>query len=84
MTKTVERAIAWFTASLLLVSALAGLAMANILVSLKYETAAPGECISQVTGYNLCWHLGLSQAVCISSLVSFLLITWIAWLRRAK
>ena len=54
MTKPVEAAIAWFVAGLLVTSAVSGLAIANILVSLKYETTTPEECISQITRYELC------------------------------
>ena len=84
MTKRVENAIAWFVASLLLVSAVAGLAIANILVSLKYETNNPGECISQITHQDLCWQLKLTQGICAGSLAIALSITLIAWLRRNK
>jgi hypothetical protein len=84
MNKKLEITIAWLVAILLMMSALAGLAIVNILVSLKYETTDSNRCISQITGYDLCWHLGLSQAICIGSLASVFLITFIAWLRPTR
>jgi hypothetical protein len=82
--KLTEHAIAWLVASLLLLGVLAGLAVVNILVSLQYETVTPNDCISQITGYDLCWHLRLSQVLFSGSLLIALLVTLSAWLRRAR
>ncbi len=84
MPKVLEVAIAWLVAGLIVLSAVSGFGIVNTLVSLQYETDSPGECISQVTGYNLCKQLQLSQRLCVGSLLIAFLITLGAWLRRNK
>jgi hypothetical protein len=84
MAKMVEKFIAWFVAGLLVISTLAGLAVINVLVSLKYETMASKSCVSQITGCNLCWQLRLSQSICVGSLLIAFLTTLAAWLQRDK
>ena len=84
MPKVVEAAIVWLVAGLIMLSAVSGFGIVNTLVSLQYETDSPGECISQVTGYNLCKQLQLSQRICVGSLLIAFLITLGAWLRRNK
>jgi hypothetical protein len=84
MTKPIEKSIAWFVAGLLVLSALAGLATVNVLVSLKYETTASESCISQITGYNLCWQLRLSQRLCIGYLLLAILVALAAWLHSDR
>jgi hypothetical protein len=84
MPKVLEVAIAWLVVGLIVLSAVSGFGIVNTLVSLQYETNGPGECISQVTGYNLCQQLQLSQHVCAGSLLIAFLITLGAWLRRDK
>jgi hypothetical protein len=82
MSKAAESIIAWSVAGLLVMSAVTGLAIADILVSLKYETNNSEACISQVTHQNLCWQLHLTQGLCAGSLTLALLITLVAWWRN--
>jgi hypothetical protein len=44
----------------------------NVMVSIKYETVYPGQCISQITGDDLCAALRSSKLI---SAVSFILAT---------
>jgi hypothetical protein len=47
----------------------------NTMVSLKYETDSPGDCISKVTGNNLCdsiTNMKILFVICFASLVILL------------
>lgn len=54
-----------------------GFAIINTSVSLKYETWDSGDCISLVSGENLCltlWIFRIILIVCIVSLVMLLIL----------
>ncbi|GAB2794001.1 hypothetical protein GCM10027275_43760 [Rhabdobacter roseus] len=51
----------------------------NTLVSLKYETADPDDCISSVTGYDLCYMLSMFE---ILLFLSFIIGTLLLVFRR--
>lgn len=46
------------------------LAALDVLVSLQYETDGPNECISTITGHNLCFWLAIYK---VATPVCFLL-----------
>jgi hypothetical protein len=47
-----------------------GWASLDVLVSLQYETAGKNDCISTITGYNLCFQL-----TCIKLIAAFCFLT---------
>ena len=61
----------WVRGSLLayFLSAVSALEVINVMVSLKYETDDPTECISHVTGSNLCATLHVVKIAAIAFFV---------------
>jgi hypothetical protein len=52
---------------LYLVSALFAYAIVNTMVSLKYETNSPDDCISIISGIDLCKSIHTSKLISVSS-----------------
>jgi hypothetical protein len=48
------RLVGYFSAFLILASAVEGCAVVNTIASLEYETGPKNECVSDLTGQNLC------------------------------
>ena len=51
---------------------ISGFAVINTAVSLKYETNSPEDCISLVSGQNLCAIISTFQIICLLSIITFL------------
>ena len=80
-----NRLIAYFAIILLLISFLEGCAVVNTMVSLKYETGYPvskSDCVSSVTGTDLCRSLKYHKTAAVSCLLSFAAICGVALLRK--
>jgi hypothetical protein len=63
---------------LYLVALLNAYAILNVMVSKKYETENPGECISLITGDDLCAALKSSKLI---TAVSFIVATMLVFIR---
>jgi len=62
-----------------------GFAIVNTMVSVKYETDNPGDCISNVTGIDLCATIDKSKLlVIIFSLIFILLLIMKKWIVKRK
>ena len=82
-----SRIITYLTVFLLLASVLEGCAVINTLVSLKYETGYPvskSDCISSVTGTNLCLAVKRHKICALGSFAGFVaLCGFAAWRKQA-
>jgi hypothetical protein len=79
------RFLSYLAAFLLLASFLEGCAAVNTMVSLKYETGYPvskNDCISSVTGTDLCFELKCHKAISLGSLLTWVGICVFAVLRK--
>ncbi|GAB2467680.1 hypothetical protein GCM10011375_31170 [Hymenobacter qilianensis] len=60
-----------------------GLATLDVMVSLKYETNSMEDCISSITGYNLCFMLKVYPIAGVSCcLLAMGLVAWRQALKR--
>ena len=64
-----------------LLSVVSAFEIVNVMVSLQYETAGPNECISQVTGSNLCVVVQLSK---IATIAFFIIATTLLLISPSK
>lgn len=71
--------------SLLLLIAFSGFLLVNTLVSIKYETDPLNDCISTVTGINLCESKRFLKIVLYSGIASlFFIILVMEWILPLK
>jgi hypothetical protein len=65
--------------SLLIISIISipisGFAIINTMVSLKYETDGTADCISTVTGYDLCFAISTYKWITITSIITLILLS---------
>lgn len=79
------RLLGYLAAFLILASALEGCAIINTMVSLKYEVgypAAQNECVSRVSGQNLCLALKRHQALALGCFTAWAALCGFAILRK--
>jgi hypothetical protein len=85
MRRMKNRIITYLAVFLLVTSFLEGCATINTMVSLKYETDYPGyrsNCVSKVTGDDLCLAVKRHKAAAIGCLAGFAVICGIATLAK--
>jgi len=78
------RLVGYFAAFLILASAVEGCAVVNTMVSLEYETGPGNECVSDVTGQNLCLSLKRHKALALSCLATWAALYGFAALRQQQ
>ena len=76
------RLLGYFAAFLILASAVEGCAVVNTMVSLEYETSPKNECVSDVTGQNLCVSLKHHKALALGCLATWAALYGFAALRQ--
>lgn len=61
--------IRWLIGLLFLTAFINGFGIINTMVSLKYETEAPGQCISSVSGDDLCVALQRCKILALGAFI---------------
>jgi hypothetical protein len=59
----------WLIPLLFLTALINGFGIINTMVSLKYETEAPGQCLSSVTGHDLCAALQRCKMLALGAFI---------------
>jgi hypothetical protein len=81
------RLLGYFATFLVLAGAAEGCAVINTMVSLEYETGSPttkNECISEVTGQDLCLSLKRHKALALGWVATWAALYGFAALRQHR
>jgi len=78
------RLLSYFAAFLILASAVEGCAVVNTMVSLQYEIGPKNECVSEVTGQDLCLALKRHKALALGCIATWVALYGFATLRQHR